>query len=139
MKAHTTVTLVLLTTYSASTAPTSDSNSGHRDVVSSRKTDLTITVYESKGCKGAKDYSSNPEYAQNMCPYEIHSFSLSRALEDSEQLDFSAPSEGMAGPGVTLSLDQACYLFETAWLGNLPKGCTDLRSMAGCFRLWQIW
>ena len=71
-----------------------------------------------------------------MGPYMINSFSTSRNLEDGEQLDFSSPSPGMSGPGVTLSIDQACYVFQQGWLANLTKGYTNLRDVAACFRSW---
>lgn len=127
---------------------TGNSTLESRDLDVGASSDLTITAWSSNGCRGASNTWKGKYYGVNQTwPSGFRSYSLSRAVQDDEQLDFSTSGSsakaGAVGTNSALVWDpedmkDSCSVFvmKAQAPDERSKGCHSLRMSSQCVNLW---
>ena len=105
-----------------------------REILAGTQSSFTITTYPGPNCEGSNIPYANPTYSANQ-QAEIYSYKLNRALDPSEQLDFSFTlCEGTSPDDLCISCGK---YYSSAWQGAPAGTCFQLGVTAACFRLWH--
>lgn len=130
---------------------------GHHDVPSqllSRETDMNqaanvwVAGYSTRNCQSASiELNVTVTYdTQNPVTETgeaILSFYISRALSQSEQIDWSVYTQSMQGSAFKSKrteingVPEACVLWTSSFNAPFAEGCTQLNTPASCFRMWK--